>query len=283
MIESRLFSDEEFASRWRDAMARLDASPHEYRFVVESGHTGLPRASSIGACTRKQLFSISDEPRTDVGNPAELWAPWMGFAGQALSGAILQEMGYTLTVPDMQTSEYMTGHPDGVLTGLDLGDEVVLWDSKIRGTYGHKLLLMGEFPGVDPEMYLQMQMYMKWLGLDHCMVTVHPHDRGAFKRELRMTKKELTPVVEELTVQRLIIEANPEHQQLGEDRAQALLAARELSMQVNREHNPTDPKDMVFPCGYCEWRTRCQQVDLETPYDALMQIPALPNEWRGAE
>lgn len=257
---AKLYSDHEFAQRFTSAMAGMERETNTYTFTIETGHTGMPRASGVASCARKQLLSIMDN--MDESDPAEgggLWAPWMGFAGQALSGGIMQRMGYTLTFPEMQSVTVGTGHPDGVLSGLDFGEERVLWDSKVRGDFAYRMLLdvwrgLKELKYVDPDMYYQMQCYMKWLGLTLCMVTVHPHDRSMAKRN----KDIIEP-----TVFRIFIEFNEEDYQLAETRMTELLAAKELGLMVNREFDPGNRDHLRFPCGYCPFLSICPTIDLE--------------------
>lgn len=255
-----LYTDVEFAQRFTSAMALMERETNVYTFTVETGHTGKPRASGCASCARKQLLSIMEDVEvTDSTDGGGLWAPWMGFAGQAVSGGILQRMGYTLIIPEMQENEYGTGHPDGVLTGLDFGTERVLWDSKVRGDYAYRMLLdvwygIKELKYVDPDMYYQMQCYMHWLGLKLCMVTVHPHDRSLAKRNKNII---------EPTVFRLFIEYDAEAYALAETRMIEIGAAKALGVMVNREFDPGSARDLRFPCGYCPYLSICPTIDLE--------------------
>lgn len=241
----------------------MEKETNVYSFTVESGFTGVARASGIASCARKQQLSImEDEVETDPPEGGGLWAPWMGFAGQALSGAILRRMGYTVYLPgeiEMKHPPFFSGHFDHVLSGLDFGEERVLHDSKVRGDFAYRKLLdvwrgTKELKYVDPDMYYQMQCYMHWLGVTLCMVTVHPHDRSMAKRN----KDVIEP-----TVYRLFIEYDPEAYALAEERATQIVAAKELGMMMMREFDPGDRNHLVFPCGYCPYLSRCPSIDLE--------------------
>lgn len=277
---SKLYSDSEFAERFTRAMSEMEAETNHYTFTVQSGYTGMPRASGIASCARKQLLSIVDDPALAVvTNPAEggaLWAPWMGFAGEALVGGVLRRMGYTVEHPDVQGSEWMTGHPDGTVTGLDFGDTVVLWDNKVRGDYAYRMLLevwrgQKRLIDVDPDMYYQMQCYMHWLKLPGCMVTVTPHDRSLAKRNKGII---------EPTIYRIFIEYDAEAYRVAEERAVALLYAKETGMMVNREFDPGNPSHLRFPCGYCPVLSLCPMIDIEVAAGEreMHEVPPLPGE-----
>ena len=273
-----LYSDVEFGTRFTAAMAEIAKLPKAvYEVVIESGDVGLPRASGIGSCARQQFMKLTDEPITDPGRSAQNWSSWMGYAGQELSGAVLREMGYQLTVPPLAfLNDVIAVHPDGVLTGLDFGTESVLWDSKVRNVYGYKELVSKPLKAHDVQMYLQMQAGMGALGLTRTMVTVHPHDLSTMRVELARSKITHVP---EPVAHRIFVAANKEAQQLAIDRANTLLAAKAMNLMVRREFTPGKDK---FPCGYCPWYQRCVTVDLEysVKEDELLRVPPTPEEWK---
>src|SRR3990167_6857670 len=186
----QLFSDEEFSQRWLTALGEVAAQERvEYRVVVQSGVTGLTRASSIGGCTRAQYYALTETPETNPGNPAYNWPTMMGFAGQEVVAGVLQQMGYSFEVlPEVLGSDVISGHPDGIIYGLDLGETRALWDSKLRSAYAFGKLYQLGLPLGDPEMYLQMQVYMKYTGCELAIVTVLAHDRWAAKVQVRNKK-----------------------------------------------------------------------------------------------
>lgn len=275
-----LFSDEEFSERFALAMHELDSDEfNAYEFVIQSGGLGKVRASGVGSCAAKQLYSLKGEVETDLMNARYNWSSWMGTAGQELSAAILRRMGYTVTtVHAAIVSEHMSGHIDGTITGLDLGDEVMLWDSKVRNLFGYRKLATAGLPFGDPEMYLQMQWYMGQLGLKRCMITVHPHDYSSMRNEITRYK---VPVHDAIA-HRIFIPFSARSFELAEQRGIAITAARDLDMMVAREFNPATPADAKFPCGFCPWMSRCLGDDFERSVNGVLEVPAIPAEWRQA-
>ena len=267
-----MYSDEEWGEAWLEAMRRVaEYDTIRLDVVIEGGDVGLPRASSIGICSRQQWYRLTDTPKTDVLTPMHNWSAWMGWAGQELVVTILREMGYTVSVPPLGiVRDVLSVHPDGEISGLDLGDEVVLWDGKVRNAYGYKSLLKGRMRAVDPPMYLQMQVGMEAQGRDKCVVTLHPHDLSTTTLELK--KYKLDGKVHNAVAHRLWVERDVEAQQLAVDRATALITASSLNLMVNREANPAKDR---FPCGFCPWRARCPEDDA----DATMTVPEIPVAW----
>lgn len=248
--------DREFSDRYFTAMAELDMGEVSLGVTITSGHTGKPRASSLGDCARKQLFDLREgvEGAEVLPNPG-LWSSWMGHAGESVSRAVLMRMGYTIEQPDVPEDLPFTGHVDGVISGLDL-DTPAVWDNKVRAAYGFKLLVT---TGPDDPMYYQMQAYMHALRLERTLITLLPHDQSAVRREFKFAKMD-----EPEMVQRLWIEADPIAQSTLLQRAEAVSAAHALGLMVNREFNPTDRK---FPCwwghGGCPHIQDCIMADFE--------------------
>lgn len=265
------FTDAEFARAFRRAMALLEAAPFDLTVRIESGSEGKIRASSIGDCSRRQLFMLRGEGETDMADPASAWAPWMGHLGEAIVGQVLDRMGYERTKPDLPEHTSVSGHVDGVLTGLDLGTERVVWDSKVRGPYRAKMLIQLGLPAADPVMAAQLQWYAKATETERAMITLHPHDLSAWKLELKRSHLE----VAEPVVQRLWIKADTGVQARLEERAEAITAASALGLMVNREFNPGLDR---WPCEYCPFRMACIGVDLDysTHPGDLVQVPPMP-------
>ena len=274
------FTDAEFAERWLAAMASVAAKPRaEYAVVIESGDEGLPRASSIGNCARQQGYRLTYTPETDPSHPSQSWSQWMGYAGQEFASTVLTEMGYAVERPGLLQSDYMTGHPDGVLTGLDFGSARVLWDAKVRNVWGFRDLLSKPLKVADQSIYLQLQFYMAQLGAVFGVVTIHPHDLSTWKTELRRSKQEIKDAITEPVVHRVFIEADPVAQEIAERRARDLLSAKALDLVPAREFNPLDPKDARFPCGWCSWRSRCLTDDINAVEGRVVEVTPIPLEW----
>lgn len=301
-----LLSDAEFLKLFSDAMVELDNEGFEVTFPVESGRSGKARASSIGGCVTQQYYDLSETPKTNdtdyKGIPFahNLWSSWRGTEGEGLVRLIMETMGYTIMQPDVFGKCIVCGHPvqvedecvlcdctdhqsvisghvDGILTGLDLGDEQVLWDSKIRNVFGYQKLVKHEFPNSDPTMWFQMQVYLSFLDLERCMVTVMPQDLSTTRNQFQRIYKLPT---ENVLVQRLWIEANQTAQDLALDRASGIMAAVVLGEVPVREHDPGDKRDSVFPCGFCPWLDQC--INDHLTGKATFEIPPIPPEWKEA-
>lgn len=277
------FNDKEFANRFLAAMAGIAQEPRmDYALLMEEGPVSSEprlRASGLGSCARQQFFGLVGDEPTDPGNPVYNWSTYMGYAGQEYVAAVLRRMGYELTLPGRGDWEGLVSYlPDGTLDGLDM-EEPTLWDAKVRNVYAYKMLVTRPMRAHDPQMYLQMQVYMAAEKLKKCVVTVHPHDLSTTRNDMARYKwgeQVVTPVVH-----RLFVSADTKAQQLAHDRASAIMAARELSMVPMREYNPHSVAHMKFPCGFCPYVAKCLAVDAE--YEGreaeLMLVPPIPEEW----
>lgn len=265
-----LFSDEEFGQRFTEALGRVDARPINRFEVVIEGHGGgaLPRSSGIGGCARAQFHKLCGLPITDPNPPNSRWSSLMGWYAQEVVGEVLREMGYKVELPATPEHTLTSGHLDFIISGLDLGDERVVCDVKQRSLFGHRLLVR---EGPEPEMESQMQDYMAKTQTKRAVLLLVPHDLSAWKLEIRKYKLE---VVEPL-VYRLWISADAKRQQRLQDRARALLAAKELKLVVNREF---DPGKARFPCTWCETRSHCFNDDLRTSIDPELLFVVPPVE-----
>lgn len=274
-----LLSDEEWSRRFIRAMGEQAAEPvQEYYTRIELGVTGgLPRASGIGDCGRKQFFAITETPATDVLSPSGNWNATMGWLGQEYVTQILRRMGYTVEVPTerIEVEGVIGVHPDGILTGLDF-DAPVLWDSKLRGSYAYKMLTGAPMRSVDPQMYLQMQVGMQAIGAKRTMVTVHPHDLSAVRNDMK--RYGWGGNVQDPVAHRLFVAADPKAQTLALDRARGILAAKELGLMVRREFNPGSREHAKFPCGFCPYLSACQMADWR-PETEQLGIPPIPEDW----
>lgn len=273
-----LLSDAEWNKRFIRAMGEQAEQPvQEYHTRIELGVTGgLPRASGIGDCGRKQFFAVTEEKPTDVLSPSGNWNATMGWLGQEYVTQVLQRMGYTVEVPEerIEVEGVIGVHPDGILTGLDF-DEPVLWDSKLRGSYAYKMLTGAPMRAVDPQMYLQMQVGMQAIGAKRTMVTVHPHDLSAVRNDM---KRFGWGDPERAVAHRLFVAADPKAQTLALDRARGILAAKELGLMVRREFNPGSREHAKFPCGFCPYLSACQMADWR-PETEHITLPPIPEEW----
>ena len=260
-----LMSNAEFTARFIAALRSLDEEDHEYTFGIHTGHTGKPRASSLGGCGRKQLYAMKGTAKTEILDPP--WAPMMGYAGETIARQVLIRMGYSVQTMMLPDNLPFSGHIDDQLSGLDL-EVPTLWDNKVRGAYGMRMLVTKGLPQADTEMYLQMQAYMLALGLKQCMLTIEPHDLSMMKRELKSYKFDM----ESPLVHRIVIQADKAAQDVAMARATELAGAAALDLMVRREHNN---QKTTFPCGWCDWRTQCI---LDDEGDQVVLTP-MPPEW----
>ena len=264
-------SSTEFTARWLEALDQLGDEDAQYTFRIESGHTGKPRASSVGGCGRQQGYATTGVPKTDPGGPP--WAAMMGYAGEAIVRRVLTRMGYEMTSVELPKDLVFSGHVDDVIRGLDL-DIPHVWDNKVRGTYGMRMLIQQGLPTADPQMYLQMQLYMLALGLSKTMLTIVPHDLSMMRREVKSYKLD----VDSPLIYRIIVDADTAAQDVALTRATEVAAANALSVVIRREY---DRKG--FPCtwngGGCEWFTRCVVDD---DGDQL-QLTPIPPSWTSLE
>ena len=268
-----LFGDAEFGQRFSDALGRVAARPLlEFAVTIEHGDTGLPRSSGIGDCARKQFHKLLGLSVTDPQAGSSNWSSLMGWYAQEVVGEVLREMGYEVRLPATPEHTLTSGHLDFEIRGLDLGDEWVVCDVKQRNVFGAKQLVR---EGPDASMMAQMQDYMAKTDAKRALLLVVPHDLSTWRLELR--KYRLEEAVPEPVVHRIFVAADAWRQQRVQDRARALLAAKELKLVVAREFNPGVDK---FPCGWCETRSHCFNDDLRTTVDPdlLFVIPTVEPE-----
>lgn len=226
------------------------------------------RPSSLGDCARQQWYRVTN---AIVTNHPEYyaWPSLMGYAGQAIIAEALVKMGYQVTDQEA-TVEYrgLRGHIDGLVTGGDVGTKRVIWDSKIRSTFGYRSLLKG-LPESDRTMYVQQMLYITAAGADFGMVTVVPFDFSTNRSQMAQYKVEGDP-----RANRIIIEPNAEHMELIDTRIDMLDFAIDNKIVPAREYDPNNER-LKFPCPFCLYRDLCK---LEGDGDGYV-VQALPEEW----
>lgn len=190
----------------------------------------------------------------------------------------LRRMGYEVLDEEKTVSlgeGIISGHMDGVLTGLDLGETKAVWDAKLRNVYAlHDWVKLG-LPEADASAYLQLQTYMAAEDYSLAIITVMPFDLSASKWE--SFKKRKLEVAEPL-VNRIIIPADAGAQELAINRGKMVAVASAMNIVPAREFNPSDPKDAKFPCGWCEFQALC--VNEGQTRDFV--LPPIPDGWRKA-
>jgi hypothetical protein len=269
-----LFSDEEFTQRFLAALAEIGEEDAVDSIFSERYDDTNPRMSGLANCARQTYYAITETEETEPMSPDRHWPSQLGTYGQRLVARILRKMGYTLTDEEKRVEladGLIIGHVDGILSGLDLGDSRVIWDSKFRnqwamfGTRDSAGLITHGLPVADPGIYMQLNCYMAAEGVDRAIVTVHPFDLSSIRREAAIKGLTASPVY------RIIIERDDTAVELAQTRGKILLVAKQLGIVPDREFNPTSNK---FPCSYCSWRSRC----IRDGQSNRLALPPLP--WR---
>lgn len=249
-----LMPNDEFNERFVRALGELEDEEWEVT-VNHSPHANTVSPSGIGNCVRQQLYKFTNKPKTNQLNKATNWSSFLGSHGQAIAAKVLEKMGYTVFDQEAVVDfNGIQGRVDGKLTGLDLDDLIVIWDSKLRnifglyGTKGHPGLANSELKESSPDIYLQMQAYIAATGAAGAILTVQPYDLSAAKLEATKKKVPVSPVY------RVVVEPDEAAQKLALTRAQLVLAAAFTGQAINRE---ADPYIKQFPCSYCEYMTLC--------------------------
>lgn len=270
-----LFTDAEFAARFLEALQTTTDSDFSitYDHIKRGGTT--PRASGLGHCGRQQAYSLLQEPKTNPRSALDNWNALLGGYNQSMVAVILRNMGYTITEEESEVTlanGLITGHLDGELSGLDLGEETVIWDAKFKnvwGLFGTKKnagIVTSGLPLASVDIYLQMQAYMKARGRKMAIITASPFDMSTTKREAAIKGIEPHPAY------RIIVEEDTEAQDLAILRGQLVAAAGKLGVSVVPEYNPHRNE---FPCNFCEWRAKC----ILEGNGGAFQLPPIPPEW----
>lgn len=271
-----LFSDEEFKARALQALSELDSS--EWQFAYEHLHreTTGARMSGAGDCGRKQVYAANGTIPTNPRNPMDHWNALSGSILQNYTALLMRKMGYTITNEEADVAledGLITGHLDGEISGLDLGDEIAIWDSKYKnawGLYGTKAsfgIVTEGLPYSSPQIYLQMQLYMLARQRQRAIVTISPFDMSTTKQQAAIKKVDLSPL------NRVVVEADEDAQRLGVQRSQLVAAAVTLGVNVTPEF---DPNREQFPCTYCDFRAQCIIDGPAAPFS----LPPIPVEWK---
>lgn len=200
-----------------------------------------------------------------------------------VSVAIIEELGFSVVDRQVELPEDypLTGHPDGRLVPSVKGR---YWatgeDSKIDGlVWGFEHKVVGYLRFIDifkdglfkakPEYITQALLYGDALGWDAVLFVVLADDAAATKGQRTKTKHPWASRED----------WNPKVQLIGVDlrplkplvplileRAKALseVVVDGKAHEILREHNGTK----TFPCGYCDWKDRCN-ID----GDGTVEIP----------
>lgn len=250
-----MFDDQEFASRFREALNQTALTDFTLSFAGGAGEDDAPllptlRMSGMGKCARRLYYDlIATTVVRSVGNP---WQNILGYAGQAIVAKTLQTMGYTL-FNEEKLVEYagVPGHTDGQLTGLDLGKKKAIWDCKLRNGFALRDIIRDGLMKAEPDTYIQQQGYIAAEGADLGIVTVHPFDLTDAKSRLKTYK-----IDQDILVTRIIIKPNKKVHELISTRASMIRFAASAKVVPDREFDPLGDHER-FPCGFCEHLNTC--------------------------
>ena len=254
-----LFTDLEFNTRFLDALNRISESTFEAVVRHEHRETVGPRVSGLGSCARKQYYNASGTMETDPRDPTGAWASTLGNFGQSLAAMVLREMGYEVKDEELEVTledGLIVGHIDGLMSGLDLGDAIAVWDSKFKsiwgmvGTKNSYGIAVDGLPWSDPAIYLQLQTYLLATEATVAIVTAHPFDFSALRTQAAIKKIDASPVY------RLVLETDEEAQQLALHRGKMVAVAVSMG-EAGLPMREFDPARDNFPCNYCEWKSKC--------------------------
>jgi hypothetical protein len=246
-----LYSEEEFASRFKESLAQVAHQGFKMKFQGGAGDEptlSQLRMSSIGDCARRQYYGLTiPQVREPPENP---WQNILGYAGQEIVTATLKAMGYTLFGAE-RTVNYggITGHIDGLLTGLDLGTSVAVWDSKLRNSFA---LYRWIKDGVDkdPRTYYQLQSYVAATNAECAIITGHAFDLTDTRARFRQYKVE----GRDPQSVRFVLEPNREVIESIPERVQMIRMAVDIGVVPDAEYEPIKNE---FPCTFCPFIDRC--------------------------
>ncbi len=269
-----MFSSDEFNRRFLDALSSLEDSTYSLSWAHEPHAQGAATLSGVGSCALQQWAYATGIPKTDPRDAAGVLTTTMGHLGQQLIAHTMRVMGYDLYDEEKLVDlDGIPGHVDGKISGLDLGDQTAIWDSKFKGIYamfGTKNsygMAIDGLPWASPEIYLQQQGYIAAEDADFGMLTVHPFDLGANRVQAAIKKQLHSPVY------RVILERDDAAGELAKMRGKVLNAAIKGGIQPAREFEPLTDN---FPCGYCEVKAWC--IARGDRYE--MVLPEIPEDMR---
>ena len=237
-----------------------------------------PRVSGILDCSRQQMYSMQNVPRS---NPAEddfsrnhqNITNEIHREAENVTASIISQMNFEvidrqIALPD----DYpMSGHPDGRLVPAVKGrywstGEAAQIDGLTWG-FEHKVIGYLQFIKVfdkglfaaKPEYITQALLYGDALGWDCVLFVILADDAAATKGRRTQSSKQGWTKREDWNpkVQLIPIDLRPLKPLVGSFHARAAAlteaAATIEAAEVKREFNGTS----VFPCGYCDWKDRC--------------------------
>lgn len=239
---SALFTPDEFLTGL-DALT-LDENQPQAR--------AKPRASGLADCARKQWYAMTDVPITNPGDKTQLFTNEQNRDLEDTTCKVLANMGYP--VVDRQISlpeDYpVTGHPDGAFS------PTVGFEHKVLGKYSYMKVFQNGLFAEKPGYITQAALYGDALGWDKAQFVILSADHTATRQEASRSRQPWAqredwnpkfqfPVVDINELKPLIPVMHARAEQLSE--------AAQSDTLVEREYSGEEK----FPCGYCEWKDRC--------------------------
>ena len=234
-----------------------------------------PRVSGILDCSRQQMYSMQNVPRSnpeeeDFGRNHQNITNEIHREAEGVTASIIAQLDFT--VVDRQVSlpaDYpVTGHPDGRLVkgrywaegDASLIDGLVWgFEHKVIGYLQYiKVFDKGLF-AAKPEYITQALLYGDALGWDCVLFVILADDAAATKGKRTQSSNQGWAKRDDWNpkVQLVPIDLRPLKPLVGSFHARAAAlteaAATVEAAEVKREFSGT----AVFPCGYCDWRNRC--------------------------
>lgn len=248
-----------------------------------------PRVSAISDCSRQIAYSMSNTPRSnpeveDFGRNHQRLTNEMHRVDEDVSVAVVERLGLTVIDRQIELPEWypLTGHPDGALVktsnvyynynaaedprtyAIDRTlDDGLVWgfEHKVIGYLRFVEIFREGLFKAKPGYVTQSLLYGDALDWDAVLFVILADDAAA-------TKGERTKALRQKTVPAWAKREdwNPKVQLHALDlrplkalvpaihnRAKALSEVAGRPEEVQREFNGTK----TFPCGYCDWRDRC--------------------------
>ena len=238
------------------------------------------RPSGIGKCGLQQAGMVSGVKSQNQDWTA-IWQWELGRAGQDIILNAFPGLGFrTIGVSNLVEDGPLPGEDDyecealpGNILDIPAGT-LILADVKVRAMYAYVYIWgsKGDLMAENPDIGMQMVMYMGQRGYKKGMIILAPFDSSAVRNEIRFKKN--APLVD-THLRVFSFDFNPELYLLGLER---LAILQEFGVKVAPEFNPYAGK---FPCTYCgiiDWCKGHGQEGVMLPEVPGYGLPMLEHE-----
>jgi len=227
-----------------------------------------PRWSAIGQCARKQWYTLTGHPRTEISDGRGAWVAQKGHLTQLEVLLTLIHMGHDVVCMEgrddnsadlvLDGRTVITGHIDAEVAWSDMPNlGITVTDSKERNVYAYMRWAAEDPMKNDPSSYLQMQGYLLCRHRAWGCYVVTAQDSAATKGEItKRTRSGKNGDVPHPALFRLFVPFNEAAAHLGIGRALGLIAARDQGKIVEREYTPGARGH--WQCDYCDYRATCE-------------------------